>query len=60
MLVKVVDALIARASNGLEKHARSDDGGRGARLKQPGPRAVPAADTVTEPHLPATRARCED
>ena len=36
-LVKVVDALNRAGVELIGEHARSDDGGRGVRLKQPGP-----------------------
>lgn len=36
-LVKVVDALDRAGVELIGEHARSDDGGRGVRLKQPGP-----------------------
>ena len=36
-LVKVVDALNRAGVELISEHARSDDGGRGVRLKQPGP-----------------------
>ena len=36
-LVKVVEALNRAGIELIAEHARSDDGGRGVRLKQPGP-----------------------
>lgn len=36
-LTKVVDALANAGVELIGEHARSDDGGRGVRLKQPGP-----------------------
>jgi len=36
-LVKVVDAFNRAGVELIGEHARSDDGGRGVRLKQPGP-----------------------
>src|SRR6201993_1087248 len=36
-LIKVVDALDRAGVDLIGEHARSDDGGRGVRLKQPGP-----------------------
>jgi predicted transcriptional regulator len=36
-LIKVVDALDRAGVELIGEHARSDDGGRGVRLKQPGP-----------------------
>src|SRR5262249_43924187 len=36
-LIKVVDALNRAGVDLIGEHARSDDGGRGARLKHPGP-----------------------
>jgi hypothetical protein len=38
-LTKVVDALNRAGVDLIGEHARSDDGGRGVRLKQPGPPA---------------------
>jgi predicted transcriptional regulator len=38
-LTKVVDALNSAGVDLIGEHARSDDGGRGVRLKQPGPPA---------------------
>ena len=36
-LIKVVDAFNRAGVELIGEHARSDDGGRGVRLKQPGP-----------------------
>jgi predicted transcriptional regulator len=36
-LIKVVDALNRAGVELIGEHARSDDGGRGVRLQQPGP-----------------------
>jgi transcriptional regulator with XRE-family HTH domain len=41
-LVKVVDAFNRAGVELIGEHARSDDGGRGVRLKQPGPPRRPA------------------
>ena len=38
-LTKVVDALNRAGVDLIGEHARSDDGGRGVRLRQPGPPA---------------------
>ena len=38
-LTRVVDALNRAGVELIGEHARSDDGGRGVRLKEPGPRA---------------------
>jgi predicted transcriptional regulator len=39
-LIKVVDAFNRSGVELIGEHARSDDGGRGVRLKQPGPPAT--------------------
>jgi hypothetical protein len=54
-LTRVVDALNSAGVELIGEHARSDDGGRGVRLKEPGP----PRRTLTKRHRPTAISRSD-